>query len=941
MAATPFDPSHPATNFFDIYNDATAPARGAMSPTLPCGGCNFVDLTPGANGAKCGCRRFWVRQAPGSPVMDQSGWCMCNHHACFHDQGFRDRDGPPAEVNIPNPGQENERPRTGREPLSPVIGISLKTPPAVPGMEFSSFGPGPLSFIHDMPQEENRQSGGLVTQAKPPGSMPDTLAWGDVFQSPTPASANMLPPIPSQCLLPSQTASTTSSYQAKYLRPFAGKGLQTLSGATGVKPRGPTEQPKELVSVAEEHARQVETFEFVDHGDEDEAASRPGTATQTEPRAAAASSDVKPEMIRQLADAVGDHGQRLDKLETVSFHDDWHERWDNMDVRMTELETRVEEVEKFSNDNASVVHVRRGRDEDAATQSMVSVSTSTTGKSAVHSQDVMSQIQSLQAQVTHLQSYLPSPNYAWEVEVVFLPFPLKRLWQPIHQFKPESATLSNDDWTQLPMTHSTMTRRSQSPFPNDWAAAEHDAEWLLPRACGNTSVVDKRLRSRGLIQKVAVRAPDHRSVQTAVQSAFGNVFREMQMRPRMHSTDPRFVRLLGLQQNWVPLRKIHKDSRLRFLSPAEMMTPSLWDVQFLNSVMMRSSEPRLFITHPNAYLQDIQAYETGWTWQRVRELNRVYQDVTESQEVPEADAMEEHWSWSEQLDEPPSAHTSMSMRQERARASMSPLIVHNHSWRRSMSPAVERIQSPMPMLRRDSLPPHIRTTSLPVAAQARSSPTVDKRRVASYGQSRRSTPSVRAMSQAGVMKRRRTRSPSHHRFTPRWTASPSPMPQGLSDRQVPRGTTPFAYATPYSNAPLQELRPVRSSSVARTATEYLPEYDNPLAHIDIYESASDESYVDGDEEEEDESVTSEDIVTHVPPLGDSQQWQLPEDEPWPGIEDRARDRLSDGENIDPIQQPNDGQHSEASSQPSEYPSTNHAWPEGDDGAGFDIHEDEN
>lgn len=258
-----------------------------------------------------------------------------------------------------------------------------------------------------------------------------------------------------------------------------------------------------------------------------------------------------------------------------------------------------------------------------------------------------------------------------------------------------------------------------------------------------------------------------------------------------------------------------------------------------------------------------------------------------------------------------------------------------------MSPAVERIQSPMPMLRRDSLPPHIRTTSLPVAAQARSSPTVDKRRVASYGQSRRSTPSVRAMSQAGVMKRRRTRSPSHHRFTPRWTASPSPMPQGLSDRQVPRGTTPFAYATPYSNAPLQELRPVRSSSVARTATEYLPEYDNPLAHIDIYESASDESYVDGDEEEEDESVTSEDIVTHVPPLGDSQQWQLPEDEPWPGIEDRARDRLSDGENIDPIQQPDDGQHSEASSQPSEYPSTNHAWPEGDDGAGFDIHEDEN
>ncbi|KAJ6440311.1 DUF1212 domain membrane protein [Purpureocillium lavendulum] len=937
MAATPFDPSLPAANFFDIYNDATGPGRGAMSPSLPGGGCNFVDLTPGANGAKCGCRRFWLRQAPGSPVMDHSGWCMCNHHACFHDQGHGDRDGLPAEAINPNPGQENERPRTGREPLSPVVGISHITPPAVPGMEFSSFGPGPLSFVHDVPQEDSRQSGGQVTQQNPSGSMPDTLAWGDIFQSPTPAAAAALPPIPSQCLMPSQTASTTSSYQAKYLRPFSGKGLQTLSGATGVKSR------PELDPVAEEHARQVEIFELVERDDHGAAASRPGTATQTEPRAAAASSDVKSETIRQLTETIGDHGQRLDKLETVSFHDDWHERWDNMDVRMTELESRVEEVEKVPNDNASTINGRRGCDEDTAAQSIVSVSTSGASKTAVHSQDVMSQIQSLQAQVTHLQSYLPSLNYAWEVEVVFLPFPLKRLWQAIHQFKPESATLSNDDWTQLPNTHSTLTRRSQSPFPNDWAAAEHDAEWLLPRACGNASVVDKRLRSRGLIQKVSVRAPDHRSVQAAVQAAFSNIFREMQMRPRAHSTDPRFMRLLGLQQNWVPLRKIHKDSRLRFLSPAEMVTPGLWDVQFLNSVMMRSSEPRLFITHPSAYLQDIQAYETGWTWQRVRELTRVYPDISESLEVPEADAMEDYWSWSEQLDEAPSAHTSMSMRQERTRASMSPLVVHGRSWRRSMSPAVERIQSPMAtVIRRDSLPPHIRTTSLPVAAQARSSATVDKRRVASYGQSRRSTPSIRASSQVGVIKRRRTRSPSQHRFTPRWTASPSPMPPGLSDRQVPRGTTPFAYATPYSNAPLQELRPVRSSSLARTATEYFPDYENPLSHIDIYESGSDESYVDGgeeEEEEEEESVTSEDIVTHVQPLRDSQQWQMPEDEPWPGIEDQARDRMSDGENIDPVERPDD-ERSEASSQPSEYPSTNHAWPEGD-GAGFDIHEDEN
>lgn len=927
MAATPFEPPLTATNFFDIYNDATAPPRNA--PSLPCGGCNFVDLTPGANGAKCGCRRFWARQAPGSPVPDQGGWCMCHHHACYHDQGTHD--GQPPEVDTA--GQENERPRTGREPLSPVLGMPMKTPPAV--MDFPSFGGGvPLSFAHDLPEEDTLRSGVTPSQ-HPPGSMPDTLAWGDSI-SPGPANANTLPPIPPQCLMPSQTASTTSSVQARYLRPFAGKGLQTLSGAIGAKSWFSSQQPRELhPTTQQETTRPDGSFVLVGRDTPGAATSRPGTAAQTDPRTAAMS----PEAFKGLVNTVSDHGHRLDRLETVSFHEECHDRNENMDVRMSELETRVEEVEKFTNDNASVVNARAGRDEDTAAQSVVSVSTSM----AVHSQDIMSYIHSLQAQVTQLQSYIPSINHAWEVEVVFLPFPLKRLWQEVHHFKADSATAGTDDWTQLPMTHSTATRRSQSPFYNDWATAEHDAEWLLPRACGNTSILDKRLRSRGLIQTVSVKAPDYRNVQVAMHEVFGGVFREMQMFSRPHSSDPRLATFLGLQQDWVPLRKVHKDSRLRFLSPAEMLTPGLWDVQFLNSVMMRSSEPRLFITHPDAYLQDLQAYETGWTWQRVREMTRVYPDLTESQEVPEADALEEYWSWSEQLDEAPSVHTSMSMRNERQRVSMSPLLVHGlgaRSWRRSMSPAVARGQSPLLIRRRDSLPPHIRTASVPVVAPARPLPALDRRRVVSYGQSQRPSPSLRVTSQAGVLKRRRTRSPSHPRFTPRWTASPSPMPTGFNDRPAPRATTPFAYATPYSNAPLQEIQPVRGSSVARTGTDYAAEPDHERPGINIYESGTEEdSYVDG-EDDENESTSSEEVVTHAQPnpLHDSQQWQLPEDEPWPGIEDQ--ERMSDGENNDPQKhaEQHDDRRSEASSQPSEYPSTNSVWP-ADGVPGFHIHED--
>lgn len=160
------------------------------------------------------------------------------------------------------------------------------------------------------------------------------------------------------------------------------------------------------------------------------------------------------------------------------------------------------------------------------------------------------------------------------------------------------------------------------------------------------------------------------------------------------------------------------------------------------------------------------------------------------------------------------------------------------------------------------------------------------------------------------------------------------MPLGLNERQAARGTTPFAYATPHSNAPLQEVRAVRGGSVAHNAPPY--PYDEDEAgdedfDIEIYDTGSEESYGN-------ESVGSAQSMTHDaqptnPVPHDSQPWQLPEDEAWPGIEDA--ERMSDGENIDPHHA---DRRSDVSSQPSEYPSTQRAWPI-DDGA-FHIHEDD-
>ncbi|KAI6780938.1 uncharacterized protein J7T54_003080 [Emericellopsis cladophorae] len=397
---------------------------------------------------------------------------------------------------------------------------------------------------------------------------------------------------------------------------------------------------------------------------------------------------------------------------------------------------------------------------------------------------------------------------------------------------------------------------------------------------------------------------------------------------------------LGLQSSWIPLRKVHKDSRLRFLTPAEMLNPTVWDVQFLNSVMMRASEPRLFITHPDAYLQDFQSYETGWTWQRVRELTRVYTENESSQQVPEADALEDCWAWTDTLDELPGTQTSMSMRNERSRlraSTGSPAVQNMTSWR-SSSPVVGVSSAGQSLIRRNRRPSYIRTTSVPLeGVGGHPSPmTTARRRVMSGGHSRRASPSVRGGPQFAVSKRRRARSPSYARFTPRFTTSPSPMPMS-HERHYVRGTTPFAYATPHSNAPLQEARTIRAGSAAPVPAEYMADmaYDE-LYEIEIYESDSEMSFgedEDDDEEDEEDNIASANLSALVPHAQPQRRTHLPEDEPWPGIEDQEQ-QMSDGENVDPAED----RRSVASSQPSEYPSTNRAWPE-DTAAGFRIHED--
>ncbi|KAM0526408.1 hypothetical protein ACHAPS_003861 [Verticillium nonalfalfae] len=382
-----------------------------------------------------------------------------------------------------------------------------------------------------------------------------------------------------------------------------------------------------------------------------------------------------------------------------------------------------------------------------------------------------------------------------------------------------------DEWTQLPNTNSTARSGTQSPYHGDWAASRRDYDWLLAKACGAKSLIDRRLRSRGLVKTISVKGPDARSVEAAIQAAFGSILHRMSTSAstsRRRGINTKTDKFMGLQQHWVPLRKIHKDSRLRFLSPAEMVTPALWDVPFLNSIIMRASERRLFITQSEAYLQDLHMHDQGWTWQRLREQPRVYPEKSASQDVPEADAHEECWAFTEQLDEPVSAQSSLGMRElataQRASTSPSQRYIHIDSSLRSPSP----------------------------------------------------------------------------------------------------------------NAPLTESRMRGSGGMPDEDSDEHGEADSGSTNLNddesIYRAATGARF-----------TIAEDIdAQHLRQL-------QPEDEPWPGIEDQ--DRISDVENIDPLfSQTADDATSVASSQPSEYPSTQRGWgaqgADDDDDMGFRIHEDD-
>ena len=462
--------------------------------------------------------------------------------------------------------------------------------------------------------------------------------------------------------------------------------------------------------------------------------------------------------------------------------------------------------------------------------------------------------------------------------------------------------------------------RAENSWENALEEVYDKSDILSARACNVDSIPDQRLRSRGLVREVLIKGPDAQHAQFAIFEAFGDLLQQMadgpSNMPKLSSKVPKKLRRYkeALNSSWIPLRKLHKESKLQFLQTSEMMTSTSWSVSFLAEVAMnQAGRRRLFITSKESYIQHENNLlsGSGWTWETIRQLTPFDPQASQEEEAydfrrtpgrqQEMVLAEPCWDHDEKLDGPKiheprlpdlttsatdqtiatvqqshlkfplSANNSFSVNAsfqsvEHDDASSS---IANSSSSIASSPAPSETSlrySAVPMQRRvsDSISPltsrnafeniNISTRRRGSRSNSRANsqtPGHDagvpfglemaRKRTNPYSsifedvQGRRSYPLSSSPAKATTstnylnIKRQRTRSPSKPRDTPRWSvgrSSPSPFiyedrsrsntrettagPANLhyqnQQREMEgegkkRGLTPFAYATPFSNAP--------------------------------------------------------------------------------------------------------------------------------------------
>ncbi|KAF2640377.1 hypothetical protein P280DRAFT_34377 [Massarina eburnea CBS 473.64] len=540
--------------------------------------------------------------------------------------------------------------------------------------------------------------------------------------------------------------------------------------------------------------------------------------------------------IPNVANTMREHGDRLSMLENNNSFNYAHPEevqrtYDTLDGRLLHLENRMDDHDVLhqtidaDQSSPSVSHRRVATVTGSfgSNHSCQSTSSSTLILEAMDRSEVANEIGSIKDRLEVLEAAaLPTSLNPWEVEIVLLPWgrDLRGVW-----FSPDESmhdpcnvtTQDTEEWTQARSSTLCQPRTTlrpfrdtdSSPFPgrsprnshpfsdtesgwssqeiSEWASVSAD-DLMLPKACGSNNLVYKRLKSRGLAVDVKFTSASA----TDIQGTISHAFKDLLERFRYTDEDESGITntFPGLQASFIPLRKVIKSSRLRFLTPAEMVTSALWTAQFLASgVLMRVSggKKRLYVTHREAYTQPSDELGDAWTWQQLRLLPRRQMDADSQMEgndehcqpqVPEADAREACWAFFEALDAPfTNVHSSFSSHPS-LDLSMRPA---DRDWRGSMTPSsiLKKPQPPQPISPMSEFhpqrPSHHRTVSASYIDPNTS--TSSKRRLNDFPAKQSSAPQTHSHSRApsnvtsSRLKRRRvtassSASPPHPREEP-------------------------------------------------------------------------------------------------------------------------------------------------------------------------------
>ena len=378
---------------------------------------------------------------------------------------------------------------------------------------------------------------------------------------------------------------------------------------------------------------------------------------------------------------------RLDVLETTSLPrvsvEDIDDKVELFDGRLLDIESKVDDLEKFNHVHEQDQGGRRPA-HDLALASFASHLSEGQDGTLVRVDPLM-RLKSLEDRLISLEKAGgPSISQPWEVEIVLLPWSrdLKGIWFPGDEASGGPHMITQDSSNLVPKgkpsRRSTKSSKSKSKIIQEWKPQIQDAR--SARACGpakgSKGRLFDRLRSRGFVRKVSIYYDHSDHILSAVYSAFQDLLKASGQRETNDREDSIMSdddeaapseQLMALHCPFIPLRKVHKSTRLQFLSPAEMSTPSLWTANFLDAnVFMKAPSQgltRLYITTPASYLQNAEA--STWTWQKIRELPRFErphddEDMPDAdiQGVGEADACEACWVWDARLDPPTSANSS-------------------------------------------------------------------------------------------------------------------------------------------------------------------------------------------------------------------------------------------------------------------------------------------